>query len=130
MALLILTAALALAAAPAPPRPLSADEHAALRCSAAFALVSAGQVRGDPAAAQYPPLKLRGREFFVVTAARLMDDAGLDEAGIKAAAEAEVAALRADGTAPLMPFCLALLDASAPSAPPQGYAPEKAAPGG
>ena len=72
MALLILTAALALAAAPAPPRPLSADEHAALRCSAAFALVSAGQVRGDPAAAQYPPLKLRGREFFVVTAAWMM----------------------------------------------------------
>ena len=127
---MIFTAALALAAAPPAPRPLNADEQAAQRSAAAFAMVSAAQGRADPAAAQYPPLRLRGREFFVVTAARLMDDAGLDEAGIRAAAEAEAAAVRAQGTAPLMPFCLALLDASGAAATPQGYAPEKAPPGG
>ena len=130
MPLLILSAALTLAAAPAAPRPLTADEHAALRCAAVFAIVSAQQARGDPAVGQYPSLARRGREFFVATAARLMDEAGLDEAGIKAAAESEAAAVRAEGAAPLMPLCLALLDAGAPAGGAQGYAPQKTTPGG
>lgn len=102
------------AATPVLPRALSADEQAALRCATAFAIVAGDQARGDPLAVQYPPLGVRGREFFAVTAARLMDAAGLDEAGIKAAAEGEAAAVRRDGAGPIMPFCLALLDAQMP----------------
>lgn len=112
----ILAAAPAAAQAPAaaPPRALTADEHAALRCAAAFAIISGDQARGEAAARQFPPLAARGREFFVITAARLMDDAGLDEAAIKAAAQAEAAGLRQGGAAPIMPFCLTLLDAQVP----------------
>lgn len=108
---------LAAEAPPARPRALTADEHAALRCGAVFAIVAAQQARGDAAAAHYPPLAVRGREFFAQTGARLMDDAGLDEAGVRAAAEAEAAAVRAQGAAPLMPFCLGLLDAQVPARP-------------
>lgn len=110
-------ASVAIAAEPpaGPSRPLNADEHAALRCAAAFAIVAAEQARGGPAARQYPPLAVRGREFFVQTGARLIEDAGLDDAGVKAATEAEAAAVRAQGPARLMPFCLGLLDAQVPA---------------
>ncbi len=68
--------------------------------------------------AQYPPLAVRGREYFVRLAARLMDDAGLDEAGIAAAAGREAAALRGQrGLEGTMPFCLAVLDAQPPLRP-------------
>lgn len=105
------------APSPAAPRALTADEHAALRCAATFALLSAAQARGDAAALAYPPLAQRGREFFVITGARLIDDAGLDDAGVKAAAEAEAAAARTQDTAAIMPFCLTLLDAQVPAHP-------------
>lgn len=83
----------------------------ALRCGAAFAVVSAGQARGDPAMARFPQLAVRGREFFVRLAAQLMDDAGLDEAGIRAAAQAQADALRRQrGVEGVMPFCLKVLD--------------------
>ena len=101
---------------PAPaPRALTADEHAALRCAATFAIIAAQQTHGDPAAASYPPLAARGREFFVITGARLIDDAGLDDAGVKAAAEAEAAGARTQDNAAIMPFCLRLLDAEVPA---------------
>ena len=99
------------------PRALTADEHAVLRCAAALAIVAGQQAQGVPAAQQYPPLAGRGREFFVQTGARLIDEAGLDDAAVKSAAEAEAAAVRAQGTAPLMPFCLTLLDAQVPAQP-------------
>lgn len=103
---------------PAPsPRPLTADEHAALRCAATFAIIAAQQAHGDRAVASYPPLAQRGREFFVITGARLIDNAGLDDAGVKAAAEAEAAGARMQDTAAIMPFCLKLLDAEVPAQP-------------
>jgi hypothetical protein len=93
-------------------RPLTADEHTSLRCAVAFAQVAAGQQRGEAAMKVYPSMAPRGREFFVRLAAQLMDDAGLDEAGIRAAASAESSALARDGgPAGVMPFCLQLLDA-------------------
>ena len=109
-------AALAAAAlapsASAAPRPLSGDEQTALRCAVAFAQVAAGQARGEPAMKQFPPMIPRGREFFVRLAARLIDDAGLDGAGVKAAVEAQDAALRKEGgPVGAMPFCLRVLDA-------------------
>lgn len=115
--LAILPVSLAAEAPAAAPRPLTADEHAALRCAAAFAIVAGQQAQGLPGAMEYPPLAVRGREFFVATGARLIDEAGLDDAGVKAAAEAEATAVRAQGTAPLMPFCLSLLDAQVPAQP-------------
>lgn len=114
LALALFVPALALAAAPvlAAPRALNGDEHAALRCAVAFAQVAAGQARGDAAMKRFPPMIPRGREFFVRLAARLMDEAGLDEAGVKAAAEAEAAALRNEGgPARAMPFCQTVLAA-------------------
>lgn len=109
---------LLLAAAPlaAAPRPLTADEQMGLTCASAFALVAAGQARGEPGMTQYPPLAIRGREWFVRLAAQLMDDAGLDQAGVRAAAQAAAAPLRRSGVAPVMPACLRALDADLPQA--------------
>jgi len=101
--------------ASATPRALTLEEHMALRCATAFAMVSAAQARGDAAALRYPPLGERGREFFVLTAAQLMDDAGLDEAGIHAAVSAEAAKLRNEGTDQIMPLCLEQLDLNLPA---------------
>lgn len=113
--LALLAAALPAPVAPAPV--LNADQQAALRCAATFAIIAAGQARGDAAALAYPPLGARGREFFVITGARLIDEAGLDDAGVKAAAEAEAAAARGQDHAAVMPFCLRLLDAQVPDRP-------------
>lgn len=98
----------------AAPRPLTAEEQMGLTCAGAFALVAAGQARGDPAVAQYPPLAQRGREWFVRLAAQLMDDAGLDQAGVRAAAEAAAAPLRRGGVGAVMPSCLKALDDDLP----------------
>lgn len=74
-ALLALVAAGASATAQqaAPLPKLSLEQQTALRCSAAFAYVAAGQARGDPAVAGFPAMGARGKEFFVRTAAGLMD---------------------------------------------------------
>jgi len=108
----LLLAATPLAAAP---RPLTAEEQMGLTCAGAFALVAAGQARGDPAMAQYPPLAQRGREWFVRLAAQLMDDAGLDQQALRAAAEAAAAPLRRTGVANVMPSCLRALDEDLPT---------------
>jgi len=105
---------LAAAPAAAASRPLAADEQMGLTCSAAFALVAAGQARGDAAMAHYPPMAGRGREFFVRLAAQLMDDTGLDRQAIAAALEARAASLRRTGVAEVMPACLAALDRDLP----------------
>ena len=109
----LLLAATPLAAAP---RPLTGEERMGLTCAGAFAMVAAGQARGDAAMGQYPPLAQRGREYFVRLAAQLMDDAGLDQAGLRAAAEAQAAPLRRTGIAPVMPSCLRALDEALPAA--------------
>jgi len=108
--------ALLLSAAPlaAAVRLLTADEQMGLTCASAFALVAAGQARGEPGMTQYPPLAARGREYFVRLAAQLIDDAGLDQAGVRAAAEAAAAPLRRSGVAPVMPACLRALDTDLP----------------
>ena len=96
-----------------PPSELSLEHRMLLRCSAAFALVAYRQGAGDAEAAQYPPLKERGGEFFVRASARVMEEAGLDRAAVSAALEGEAKALLEGGTlAAVMPVCLSLLDAS------------------
>ena len=117
--LLFLLAAAALAgpaaAQVAPPQRLTVEHRMLLRCSAAFALVAYRQGAGDAEAAQYPPLKERGGEFFVRASARVMDEAGLDRAAISKALEAEARALLQGGTlTAIMPVCLSALDASEP----------------
>jgi len=111
---LVLAAAFPAAASAA--RPLTSEERAGLACAGAFAMVAAGQARGEPGMAQYPALAQRGREYFVRLAAQLMDDAGLDQAGIRAEAQAEAARVRRSGIAAIMPGCLTMLDRDLPSA--------------
>ena len=101
------------AAQVAPPRELSLEHRMLLRCSAAFALIAYRQETADADAAQYPPLKERGSEFFVRASARVMDEAGLDRAAIDAALRTEAQGLLRGGTlAAVMPVCLSALDAS------------------
>ena len=101
------------AAEPAPAVALTLDQQAALRCSAVFAIVSAGQDRGDADALAYPALGTRGREFFVRSMARIMDDTGLDREQIGRLAGAQAQELRDRGTiSDAMPACLLMLDAS------------------
>jgi hypothetical protein len=109
--------ALALAAAPvaaqdAPPAPsLTLPQQTALRCSAAFAVVSVLQARGE--GSEFPQLGTRGREFFVRVSAQLMDDTGMtrEQVGAALAAQAQQLQDRAALSA-AMPPCVLLLDAS------------------
>jgi len=109
----ILAAALALQAAPVAPPNLSEEDRALLRCAAAFALVAEGQARGNDAAKKWPPVEVRGKEFFVRALARLMDATGLDRGGISQLVSTEAQAmLDNDDVDKVMPACLVMLDAS------------------
>lgn len=111
--LLALLAAAPLQAQPAPSSELSLEHRMLLRCSAAFALVAQRQAAGEAAALAYPPLRERGGEFFVRASARVMDEAGLDRAGITAALTEEARELLKDGTlTAVMPVCLSALEAA------------------
>lgn len=116
----LLAAALAANLASAPPTalaqdavslpPLSLEQRMLLRCSAAFALVAAGQEEGASETRQWPAMAERGREFFVRALAQVMDDAHLDREQLASVLRAEVDDMTANGTlAELMPPCLALL---------------------
>lgn len=92
---------------------LSLEQKTSLRCSAAFAIVADGQARGNADALEYPALAERGREFFVRSSARLMDDAGLDRAQISKLMQIEAQDLWDKGEVEqIMPSCLLLLNAS------------------
>ena len=107
----LLAAGVAAQDTPRPEPSLSMEQRTALRCSAAFAIVSTLQARGE--ATEYPALGKRGREFFVRSAARIMDEAGLTRADLGAAMQGEALALSSDGALErTMPACLLLLDAS------------------
>lgn len=109
-------AALALAASAAaqvsqPPAALSLEQNTALRCSAAFAIGAALQARGEHA--DWPPLAVRGREYFVRVSAQLMDQTGRTREQVAQELTAQAQELRdpaALGAA--IPPCLLLLDAS------------------
>jgi hypothetical protein len=113
----LLAAALALQAAPAAPASepavISQENRALLRCASAFALVANRQAQGEASARQWPDVGTRGREFFVLAMAQLMDATGLDRAGITRLAGDEAKALAASGdTDKIMPSCLLMLEAS------------------
>lgn len=118
--LLALQSATAQAPAPTPaPAPaLSLEQQSGVRCAAAFALVAQAQAQaqstGDAGALEYPALGERGREFFVRTAARLIDETGLDRDGVARLLSAEAGRLAQEEGAldRAMPPCLMLLEAS------------------
>ena len=90
---------------------LSLEQQTSVRCSAAFAIVAGIQSQGG--ANEYPPLAERGREYFVRSAARLIDETGIDRAGITALMQAEAEALSdPERLEAALPACLLLLDAS------------------
>lgn len=117
----VISAALLMAAqAPAQPATPPAElarltpaSHAALRCSAAFALVSYGREHDSQTALKWPDVDARGREYFVRVMARLMDETGLDRAAVSRLASYQAQKLL-DGNEidAAMPGCLALLDQS------------------
>lgn len=113
-----LTLALLAAQASAQPTPhqtpaLSLQAQASLRCSAAFALVSYGQAAGDPAALAWPAIDPGGREYFVRTMAKIMDETGIDRDQAAALAEREAKRLLdAKEVDAVMPACLQLLESS------------------
>lgn len=112
----IFLTALTLAAAPGPaaaPPVLTSPQAAALRCGVAFAVGARMQADGVGAAAGWPPLATRGREYFVRVLARLIDDTGASRETLAGMAAREAPALQEPAAvAAAMPACLALLDAS------------------
>ncbi|MEO7247109.1 MAG: hypothetical protein ABIW31_01535 [Novosphingobium sp.] len=110
----------------ASPMPLTIEQETALRCSAVFAIVSREQARHALVSEGLPQPGLRGREYFVVTTARLMDETSAMRAQVAALFKsrhaqimAELAAAkdpRAARAAMLTP-CLALLEAELDAKP-------------
>jgi hypothetical protein len=98
-------------ATPPEPAPLNLQQASALKCSAAFALGAAAQARGE--GKQWPALATRGREFFVRTSARIMDEMGWsrDLVALKLGDQSK-ALSQAGALGAAMPPCLLLLDAS------------------
>ena len=93
--------------------PMTLAERTALRCSAAFSLVAGRQQSGDPAAREFPPLSERGREFFVRTAAGIMDSRGWNRQQVAMLMQAEGRSLVAEKSdLAIMPGCLSLLESS------------------
>ncbi len=117
MTLLTTAALLAASLQPAPVdggQAQMSQEHAAmLRCSAAFALVSYGQANGDEAVRAWPIIDPRGREFFVRSLARNIDDTGMTREQVSQMAEAEAQRLIDNNLLDsVRPGCLLMLDAS------------------
>jgi hypothetical protein len=112
-ALLAISALTVSAAAQRSASKLNLEDRTALRCAAAFAIVADGQARGDEDALSYPAMGERGREFFVRTSARVIDNTGMDRAAVAAMLQKEALALRSNGeTSQILPACLLLLGAS------------------
>ena len=98
-------------ASPAPAA-LSLHQRTMLRCSAAFAMLSARQAAGQ-ATPGAPDLGTRGREFFVRASAQVMDETHADRAAIAAALKGEAQGLVGTGRLEaVLPPCLIMLDAS------------------
>lgn len=124
--LALLTASLSAQAQQAPLPRLNLAQETSLRCSAAFGLVAYDQKRGAPGAANYPPMGTRGREFFVRTTARLMDETGASREQVQALLKQRIDELQNGAIAAKDPAefvgrtvnaCLPLLDAEVPPVP-------------
>ena len=107
-----LVAVSAQTAAVPPASELSLEQRTAIRCSSLFAIVARQQEAGDAEALEYPPMMPRGREFFVRTMAKMMEDPTFDRERVRGllADEAQSLASDREAQAAAMPPCLALLD--------------------
>lgn len=97
---------------------LNDDHRAALRCAAAFAIVATEQASGD-ALDGWPPLAVRGKQFFADTGERVTREAKISREAVRDLIAADVRALQvsADPDAALSALtrpCLARLDAAVP----------------
>lgn len=91
---------------------LSESQRAAIRCSAAFALVSGRQTQ-NAGQSEWPELAERGREFFVVTLAGIMEERSLDRATLEREVRMEAQRLSEAGEVEqIMPACLLMLQAA------------------
>lgn len=93
---------------------LTLEQETTVRCGTAFAIVAVYQEREADWAMEYPLIDDRGREFFVRSNARLMDELQLGRPDVEALYMVEAVRLRGDIEAvqQMMPACLALFDAS------------------
>lgn len=95
------------------PVPLTLEQQANLRCAASLAVTAARQKDGDAQALAYPELGDRGKEFFVRTLARLMDETGMERLAVRWHLTEESRYLQeGDNLDRLMPVCLTMLEAS------------------
>lgn len=110
----ILLAALTLAAqSTTAPAPLSIEQQSALRCSVAVAMAAEQQRAGQARGKDWPDLTTRGREFFVRSLAKLMDEAKLTRPMLTAHVQRETEQLKEPARLEaVMPACLLLLEAS------------------
>lgn len=115
----ILAAALLAAQAAVPlvttpqPVPLTIEQQSAVRCSIAIAMAAEQQRAGQAAGKTWPDLTTRGREFFVRSLARLMDEAKLTRSMLTLYAQREAEALKQPGRLDeVMPPCLMFLEVS------------------
>ncbi len=122
LALILVTPANAQPAAPDLSR-ITDDHRAALRCSALFAIIASEQMRGVESALRLPMLDYRGREFFVRTGAKVIEEAGIPREAVARLMEDEVARLQQQAMsrenpdvvmAEAMTACQPLLDAAIP----------------
>ncbi len=92
------------------PTRLTSENRAALRCSAAFAIVSNREGEEQGASST---MSARGREFFVVTLAGIMDEHNLDRAAIEREVRREAESLAQTGEVDkIMPACLLMLQSA------------------
>ena len=110
--LLVVSAQAAVAPPAADHAQLSLEQRTAIRCSSLFAIVARQQEAGDAEALEYPPMMPRGREFFVRTMAKMMEDPAFDRERVRDLLADEALALAGDreAQAAAIPPCLALLD--------------------
>ena len=88
------------------------QQQTAMRCSVAIAMAAERQKAGKGDAA-WPDLSQRGREFFVRSLARLMDETGISREALMQAATQEAADLQeGKNLEQVMPACLLMLNAS------------------
>lgn len=97
--------------------PLTARQSHDLRCAAAFALVAGAQQRGEAEALKLPPLALRGRRYFSAVGERIADEAGLDQAAMRAMLTDQAKSVAAAGVLGVARACLGDLDAVIPPHP-------------
>ena len=92
---------------------LTAQNKAVIRCSAAFAVTAARQGQGTESAKQWPQLSERGREFFVVGLADIMDQHSIDRYAVARLVREERDRLnKAEQVDEVMPACLLMLETS------------------